>query len=212
MNQFVRRPVRSSGIPDVIFVLLIANGVMFAAQNLVDGADGFGPILQYLALWPIETGYRDFHFWQILSYGFLHGDFTHILFNMVMLWMFGRDLELTMGRERFLTYFLVCVVGAGIVQLVAGAYTGSFRPTIGASGGVFGVLLAYGMMFPNRTVMLLIPPVPMQAKYVVILAGVMQFFLGVSGADQGVAHFAHLGGMAFGFFLLRYWSRQGRRP
>lgn len=212
MNQ-IYRPQRSSGaIPDVIFTLIVLNGVIFAAQNLLDGFGTLnGPIGLNLALWPPGNGFVSFFPWQLLTYGFLHGSVTHILFNMFMLWMFGRELELVMGAKRFLIYYLVCVVGAGVVQLIVAAYEGGGYATIGASGGVFGVLLAFGMTFPNRMILLLIPPIPMKAKYLVVLAGVFELFVGVSGRSPGIAHFAHLGGMLFGFLLLRYWSRPARR-
>jgi len=193
-----------SAIPTVVFGLLIANGLMFAAQNML-------PIVNaYLPLYPLDSGY--FLPFQLLTYGFLHGDVTHIFFNMFGLWMFGSDIERLMGSKRFLIYFLTCVVGAGIVQLVVGALaTGPYAVTVGASGGVFGILLAYGLAFPNRTVMLLFPPIPMKARTFVIVFGVFELFMGVSGRAPGIANFAHLGGMAFGFALLRYWRRP-RRP
>ena len=127
---------------------------------------------------------------------------------MFGLWMFGRDLERLMGPQRFLTYYMTCVIGAGIIQLIVVEFQGGVYPTLGASGGLFGILLAYGMAFPNRTVMLLFPPIPMKAKVFVIVYGVLELFLGVSGYAPGIAHFAHLGGMLFGFLLLRHWSRR----
>lgn len=214
MSQYLnpRRSTTSGAIPDVIFILLIINGVMFAAQNLLDGPGNIlGPVGAYLALWPLERGYADFYPWQLLTYGFLHGNITHILFNMLMLWMFGRELEMLMGPRRFLTYYLVCVVGAGIVQLIVAAWQGGGYATIGASGGVYGLLLAFGMTFPNRVVVLLIPPIPMKAKYMVVLWGLMGLYFGISGGAPGIAHFAHLGGMLFGFLLLQYWKRRPRR-
>lgn len=213
MNQYQqpRRGVGGGAIPDVIFVLVIANGLLFAAQNMFDGAYSVaGPIGRNFALWPPGNGLVDFYPWQLVTYGFLHGNFTHILFNMFMLWMFGRELELLMGAKRFLTYYLVCVTGAGLVQIVVALIQGGVYPTIGASGGVFGILLAFGMAFPNRMILLLIPPIPMKAKYLVVLAGVMELFIGVSGAAPGIANFAHLGGMVFGFGLLMYWKHKHR--
>ncbi len=214
MNQRYqpRRPAGSGAIPDVIFILLIVNGAVFAAQNLLDGPGIVsGPVGTYFALWPWGSGFRDFYPWQLVTYGFLHGNITHILLNMVMLWMFGRELELLMGQQRFLTYYLVCVAGAGLVQLIVAGAQGGQYATVGASGGVFGVLLAYGMAFPNRMILLLIPPIPMKAKYLVILAGLMQLYYGISGREPGIANFAHLGGMLFGFLLLMYWKRNARR-
>jgi membrane associated rhomboid family serine protease len=119
--------------------------------------------------------------------------------------MFGSDLERVMGPKRFLIYFLTCVVGAGVVQLIVAAVVAGDYPTVGASGGVFGILLAFGMVFPNRTVVLLIPPIPMKAKHMVILFGALAVFFGFSGMAPGIAHFAHLGGMVFGYLLLRRW-------
>jgi membrane associated rhomboid family serine protease len=106
---------------------------------------------------------------------------------------------------------MACVVGAGIVQLIVAAMQGGLYPTVGASGGVFGILLAYGMSFPNRMVMLIIPPIPMRAKYFVIMIGLFELYLGFSGRSPGVANFAHLGGMLFGFLLLKYWQKDRRR-
>ncbi len=123
-----------------------------------------------------------------------------------MLWMFGRELAIIMGAERFLFYYLTCVMGAGIIQLLIAGMQGLYYPTLGASGGVFGLLLAFGLAFPNRMVMLMFPPIPMKAKYLVILAGAMELYFGVSGSAPGIANFAHLGGMIFGFLLLKYWG------
>lgn len=151
--------------------------------------------------------------WQLLTYGFLHNtdNLTHILFNMFALWMFGRDLERIMGAQRFLTYYLTCVIGAGLVQLLVAGFTGVPTMTVGASGGVFGILLAFAMAFPNRIIMLIFPPIPMPAKYFVFFYGLLELYLGVSGSSPGVAHFAHLGGMFFGYLLLRYWRTQRGR-
>ena len=209
-------PLRPSAIPDVILVLLVVNGLLFAGQMLtMEPRLRLSRIDLLLALWPpVEGGIRGwpqnlpepgFGVWQLLTYGFLHGSLPHIAFNMFALWMFGRELEHSMGPRRFLTYYLVCVVGAGLVQLFIANWQGGFYPTVGASGGVFGILLAYGMAFPNRRVMLLIPPIPMKAKYFVILIGIFELYVGFSGRSPGIANFAHVGGMLFGFLLLRYW-------
>ncbi len=208
MNQYnyQYRPTRQTGIPNVILGLLVANGLTFALQQ-------FTPYTYLLALWPPNAPGSPIPFmpWQLLTYGFLHGDLVHIAFNMFALWMFGRELEVLMGSKRFLTYYLVCVVGAGLIQiLVAMLSSGPPVPTVGASGGVFGILLAYGLTFPNRMVMLVFPPIPMKAKYFVILIGLFELYLGFSGRSPGVANFAHLGGMLFGYLLLRYWRQ--RRP
>ncbi len=206
MNQTAYSRQPGSSIPNVIFALLIANGLVFALQQ-------FSPRFMFInfALWPAAEPGSPFMPWQILTYGFLHGNTTHILFNMFGLWMFGRDLEQFMGSQRFLVYFLVCVVGAGIVQLIVAGMQGGLYPTVGASGGVFGILLAYGLTFPNRIVVPLFPPIPMRAITFVFIYGLLELYLGVSGGSPGVANFAHLGGMLFGFLLLSYWRRGRRR-
>ena len=205
-NIYRRRPTDNSAIPNIIFGLLVANGLVFALQQW----NGDFLIVNF-ALWPVGTPL--FQPWQLLTYGFLHSPsyLAHIFWNMFGLWMFGRDLERMMGPKRFLTYYLTCVIGAGLVQLIVAGTQGGIYPTLGASGGVFGILLAFGMAFPNRMVMLLIPPIPMRAKYFVIGYGLLELYLGVSGTDSGVANFAHLGGMLFGFLLIQYWKKSAKR-
>ena len=198
-----RRP--HSGLPNVIFALLVANGLVFALQQM-----NVEFWFINFALWPATEPRSPFMPWQLLTYGFMHGNMTHIFFNMFGLWMFGRDLENLWGSQRFLLYFLVCVVGAGIVQLIVAAYQGGLYPTVGASGGVFGILLAYGLTFPNRIVVPLFPPIPMRAITFVFIFGLLELYFGVSGTAPGVANFAHLGGMLFGFVLLRYWAKKRR--
>ena len=202
--MYQRRRIDNSAIPTVIFFLLVANGLAFAAQQLQPNLMAY-----YFALWPLGSPRPEFQVWQLLTYGFLHGDMTHIFFNMFGLWMFGRDIERTLGTQRFAIYYLTCVIGAGIVQLVVALIQGGFYPTVGASGGVFGLLLAYALFFPDRTVMLLIPPIPMRAKYFVLFYGLLELYLGVSGRAPGVANFAHLGGMLFGYILLQKWRARG---
>jgi len=203
-----------TNLPPVTKALLIANGIAFALQLLL-GNESFPAFM----LWPLsDDSYNaygtafEFLPWQLLTYGFLHGSLMHLLFNMLALLMFGAPLEYTWGNKRFLTYYLVCVVGAGLCQLVVASWAvsqgGGAYPTIGASGGVFGLLLAFGMLFPHRRIMLLIPPIPMKARTFVILYGLIELYLGVTGTAPGVAHFAHLGGMLFGWLLIRYWRGQ----
>ena len=185
-----------SNIPPVTKALLIANGVVFVLQQLLGDAT-FAAFM----LWPLGGAMEPYGFsatflpWQLLTYGFLHGSFAHVGFNMLALLMFGAPLEYTWGNKRFLTYFLVCIAGAGLCQLAVGAWTmsqgGDAYATIGASGGVFGLLLAYGMLFPHHRVMLLIPPIPMKARTLVIVYGAIELFLGATGLQPGVAHFAH---------------------
>lgn len=190
--------------------LILINIGAYAASTM---AEQFTFI--YLALWPWHTsglrGVPPFEIWQLVSYGFLHGGLTHLLFNMFALFMFGSEIERVLGMQRYLIYYFVAVIGAAVAQLVVMAVTGSPPvPTVGASGAVFGILLAFGMAFPHRRIMLLIPPIPMPAWLFVTLYGLIELAMGVFGTQKGVAHFAHLGGMAAGFILLRYWrwSRQ----
>jgi membrane associated rhomboid family serine protease len=199
-----------NGLPPVTRALLIANVAIFIVQQLT-GNLLIGPF----ALWPFATpefrGAPGFGIWQLLTYGFLHGSLTHLFFNMFALYMFGGEIERLFGSRRFLVYFLTCVVGAAVAQLVVlSVMNRPPVPTVGASGGVFGLLLAYGLAFPQRKLMLLFPPIPMPAWLFVTLYGLLELYLGVSGSGQGVAHFAHLGGMAAGALLLVYWSRTRR--
>lgn len=204
--SYQRRPADDSAIPNVIFLLLIANGLIYAAQQVMPQL-----MFYYFPLWPLASSNPPFMPWQLVTYGFLHGNLAHIAFNMFGLWMFGRDIERAMGPRRFLTYYLTCVIGAGIVQLIVAVVQGGIYPTIGASGGVFGLLLAYALFFPNRMIVLLIPPIPMKAKYFVLFYGLLELYLGVSGRSPGVANFAHLGGMLFGYLLIYRWRTAGRR-
>ncbi len=199
-------------LPPVTQALLIGNVAVFLLQQLL-GDDTFAPFM----LWPLSdfdafSPGQNFQIWQLLTYGFLHGGFSHLLFNMLALYMFGGPLEQTWGNKRFLTYYLVCVAGAGLCQLLVGWWMvsngGDPYPTLGASGGVFGLLLAFGMLFPNQRVMLLFPPIPMKARTFVIVFGALELIMGFTGWQPGVAHFAHLGGMLFGWLLIRYWRGQ----
>ena len=160
-----------------------------------------------LALWPLESG--RFFPWQLISYGFLHGSFGHIFFNMFAVWMFGTVLEQTWGSQRFITYYVVCLLAAAVTQLGVQHFMGTYNPTIGASGAVFGLLLAFGVMYPNNRIMLIFLPVPIKAKWFVLIYAGVELFLGVQGLQPNVAHFAHLGGLFGGAALLWRW---GWRP
>jgi membrane associated rhomboid family serine protease len=160
-----------------------------------------------LALWPYGSGI--FTPWQLLTYSLLHGSFNHLFFNMFAVWMFGTPLERAWGSRRFISYYAVCVAGAGILQLIVQSFEGGIYPTIGASGGVFGLLLAYGVMWPNNKVMLILLPVPISAKWFVLIYGGVELLFGMTHTMPGIAHFAHLGGMIFGAGLLYKW---GWRP
>lgn len=185
--------------PPAIKNLLIINGLVFLAQ--------FTPITDwiltnYFALWPLESG--NFYPWQLVSYMFMHGSISHIFFNLFALWMFGLPLEQRFGTQRFMFYYFLTGIGAGLLQLFV-----SDSIVIGASGAVYGILLAFGMMYPNRYIYLLFPPIPMKAKYFVIFFGAIELFSGVIGLNTGVAHFAHLGGMVVGYILLKLWRIKG---
>lgn len=183
--------------PPAIKHLLIVNGLFFVALNTpIIGQF----IFKYGALWPLGSG--RFFPWQLVSYLFLHGGFAHIFFNLFALWMFGQAIENLWGTKRFAIYYFITGIGAGLLQLfIAGG-----APTIGASGAVFGILLAFGMMFPDRPIFLLLFPVPIKAKYFVAIFGALQLFNGVTSMNSGVAYFAHLGGMLFGYILIKYWQ------
>ncbi len=157
--------------------------------------------------------------WQIITHLFMHFDLMHILFNMYALWMFGTALEEYWGPKRFLIYYFVCGIGAAILYTGVRFYelegadivarcAANAVPVLGASGAVFGVLLGFGMLFPNTELMILFFPIPIKAKYFVIMYGAIELFSGLSNnPGDDVAHFAHLGGMIFGFILIKYWGK-----
>lgn len=184
-----------NAFPPGVKHLLIINGLFAFAQT----TPLVSPVMDtYLILYPMSSGL--FYPWQLVSYMFLHGGFGHLFFNLFALWMFGQQIEHVWGTRRFVSYYLLSGVGAAFIHLLV-----SGSPVIGASGGVFGILLAYGMMFPNRRILLLIPPVPIPAKFFVAGYGALELLNGLSASYSGVAHFAHLGGMVAGFLLIRYW-------
>ena len=192
-------------LPPATQALLLANVAIFFLGDLLDPG-----MVAPFALWPIGGGFWP---WQIVTYAFLHGGFNHLFFNMLGLWMFGSELEQIWGRNRFLIFYFASVIAAALTQLVVNALLGSQAPTIGASGGLFGLLLAFAMIFPNRIILLFFV-IPMKAKYLVGLYGLIELYQGVYVMNSGVAHFAHLGGMLGGLLTLRYWRGQapfGRR-
>ena len=186
--------------------LLLINVAVFCIDYFM------GPLFGRLfALWPIGGGFLP---WQVVTYAFMHGSLMHIFFNMFGLWMFGSELERVWGGKRYLQFYFASLLAAAAMQLLVTMLLGSPYPTVGASGALFGLLLAFGMMFPNRRIMLIFPPIPMKAKTFVIVFGGLELFFGVTGTQQGVAHFAHLGGMLGGYLMIRYWRGQppfGRR-
>jgi membrane associated rhomboid family serine protease len=188
-------------MPPITQALLMINTVAFFLDYLSGGILG-----RYLALWPLSSG--GFLPFQVVTYAFMHGSFGHLFFNMIGLWTFGAELERLWGPQRFMRFYAASVLSAAAAQLLVTWLLGSIYPTVGASGGLFGLLLAFGMLFPHRTVMLLIPPIPLKAKTLVMVYGGLELLLGVTGTQEGVAHFAHLGGMVGGFLMIRYWRGQ----
>ena len=232
-------------IPPVVKNLLIINGLLYLATILLQSQGIDLTELLGLHYWKSAGFYPH----QLVTYMFMHSssDFTHVLFNMFAVWMFGRVLEGVWGSKRFLIFYMVTGVGAGVIQLivahlrlmplisqlppedmnmilnegydliqsgknwigVGGTINGLINGvTVGASGAVFGILLAFGMLFPNTELMLLFPPIPIKAKWFVLGYGVLELYSGfANNPTDNVAHFAHLGGMLFGFFLIQYWKK-----
>ena len=229
------RPTSFRELPEIIKNLLIINGLLFLATISLEsyGID----LTQLLGLHQFQS--EDFMPHQLITHFFMHGNFTHLFFNMFALWMFGKILENVWGAKRFLIYYMITALGAAALHLAVSQYQiyelsnevpnlielakkglynpsneNSLRltqlvttPTVGASGAVFGILLAFGMLFPN-TLLYIYFAIPIKAKYFVMIYGALELYLGLSNnpADN-VAHFAHLGGMLFGYILLKYWQK-----
>ncbi len=225
-------------MPPVTKHLIIINAILWIATMLLKSR-GIN-LVEYLGLhfWKAS----DFHIYQFLTYMFMHDDsnfsngFMHIFFNMFALFMFGTLLEKVMGMKRYIMFYVVCGLGAGLAQEVVWQFTdGSITEdfvrfvdeqgtvvdtvtrkeffnmliTVGASGAVFGILLGFAMLFPNIPLYIMFIPVPVKAKWAVLGYALLELFFGVSGVMGSVAHFAHLGGMLFGFILLYYWKKKG---
>lgn len=185
-------------MPPITQKLIVINVLVFVATAFLGGN-----VASFLALWPIGPLFMP---WQVLTYAFVHAGLQHILFNMFGVYMFGSDLERVWGPRRFLTYYVTCALSAAVTQIFVMWLSAAYYPTVGASGAVFGLLLAYATVFPKRTIMLLFPPIPMRAPVFVAVYGALELVLGVTGTQAGVAHFAHLGGLAGGFLLMRSWK------
>lgn len=182
--------------------LLIINGLLFVITHFL--MPGLYP---HLALYyPFTEEFRPF---QLVTHMFMHANFTHLFFNMFALYMFGSALESYFGPKRFLFFYFFTGFGAVILYTLAQYLTGTQYPVVGASGAVFGLLAGFGTLFPNTRIMLLFPPIPLKAKYFVLIYAAIELFLGVSGRNTGVAHFAHLGGALFGYLLITYWRKRG---
>lgn len=203
-------------MPPVTMSLICVNGVMLIALWFCQrvGID----LNFFLGLHYWQAG--SFKIYQFVSYMFMHGGFSHFFFNMFALWMFGTVIERTWGAKRYLIYYFVCGLGAAVVQeIVWGigmspetlAYYGDYLITVGASGAIFGILLAFGMLYPNAPLFIMFIPIPIKAKWMVIGYGIMELFAGVSQTGDNVAHFAHLGGMIFGFLLIMYWRKRDKK-
>ena len=190
-------------MPSLTQSLIAANVVAFLLQQVM--GDGFTALF---ALWPLGSG--RFMPWQLATYAFLHGGLMHLAFNMYGLWMFGSELERVWGPRRMAIFYGVSVLAAAAAQLLVSTLIGNTAPTVGASGGLFGLLIGFAMLFPQRRILLLIPPIPMPAWVFVTLYGVIELTLGVTGSASGVAHFAHLGGLLGGWLVIRYW--RGKAP
>ncbi len=217
-------------IPIVTKNLLIVNFLAFVAQLILNPSN---PEQSVLADWGGLHFFMasDFHIHQFVTYMFLHGGWTHIFFNMFALWMFGVVVENVWGAKRFLFYYILCGIGAGLMQelaqyvnytienLAAYQYVNiggqqmttdayiNLWTTIGASGAVYGILLAFGMIFPNERIFIFPLPVPIKAKWFVCGYVAIELFMAMSSSGDGVAHMAHLGGMLFGFLMIRYWNK-----
>jgi membrane associated rhomboid family serine protease len=183
------------GVTPVIKKLMIIMGAIFLLQMVVSHHISF-----YLGLVPVLV-WNKYFLWQLATYIFLHGGITHLLFNLLALWMFGGELESYWGSKKFLQYFLFCGIGAGICTVIFTPY--QFIPVIGASGAIYGILLAFGWLFPNRLIYIyFLFPIP--AKYMVIIFGLIELFSSTEGTGGGVAHLTHLGGLLFGLLYMAY--------
>lgn len=190
--------------PSAVKNLIIANCLIFLATYLIPQVDSL--LGRYGQLFWI--GSPLFHSYQFVSYMFLHGSFSHLFFNMFALWMFGRTLEYELGTKRFLTYYFVCGIGAALFQMLVAWVFGEIGFTmLGASGATMGLLMAFGVMHPNNQIFVFPIPMPIKAKWFVVGYIILELFQGW-GVNDGIAHFAHIGGMLWGWALLYYWKNK----
>lgn len=212
----------SFDLPRITRALLIANVLVFLLQLLLQDSSSFalsGPF----ALWPLgqdiqgaladgSTVSAGFRIWQVVTYAFMHGSIMHLFSNMLALFMFGGRIERTLGEKQFVLYYFVCLVVAALCQLAFMYFfePGQMFPTIGASGAVFGILLAFGMFYPHEKLVMIPIPIPIPAWLFVGGYAAVELYLGVTGTQAGVAHFAHLGGLVGGYALIQYW--RGKLP
>ena len=192
--------------PPVVKNLIIINCLVALAVMLIQPIEMLAA--KYGALYWFSSPY--YHSYQFITYMFIHAGWDHLFFNIFALLMFGRELEYALGSKRFLTYYIICGIGAALVQMLVAGLTGEYYiQLVGASGAVMGLLLAFGVLWPNSIIMLIFPPIPLKAKWFVIIYAVIELLLGATGRNPGVAHFAHIGGMLWGWALLYYWRKKG---
>lgn len=193
-----------SNIPPVTRNILIAIVVMFIMQQLIPmmvGINGAYFIARYFPLHPLSGDY--FYPWQLITYALLHGNFFHLFFNAFAIWMFGSQIERHWGEKRYSLFVVVCIIGSALAHIIF-----SPVPAIGISGAVYGLLIAYGMMWPNHTIMLVLPPIPIKAKYFVMIIAAIALFSSINPKGDNIAHIAHLGGAVTGFLLIQFWRKK----
>jgi len=209
------RYTRPDSLPPIVKNLIFINALFFLATAFLfrdkvslPGAEEEG-LMGVFGLWPIDS--ENFRPYQIFTHMFTHANFTHIFFNMFTLWMFGRILESVWGPKKFLLFYFVCGIGAAAVHLGVQYLTGGFSFAVGASGAVMGVLVGFAYLFPNTELMLLFPPIPIKAKWLIIFLIAFDLFGGLGRTGSGIAHWAHLGGAATGFILVYFWNRTNKK-
>lgn len=204
MSEF--RYHRPSTFPPIVKNLIIVNVLVFITQTILD-AQYF--ITMKIALWPVNT--ELFKPYQIFTHMFAHGGWSHLLFNMFGLWMFGRVLENVWGPKRFLFFYLVCGLGAAAAHLAMQYMQGGYGPAVGASGAIMGIFAAFAYLFPNTELFIMFIPIPIKAKWAVLGFTAFDLFSGVANTGDNIAHFAHLGGALTGFILVLIWNKTNRK-
>lgn len=196
---------RYGQLPPATINLIIVNAILFLATLINQDF-----MIRTFAMFPPESPL--FRWWQIITHMFMHGGFWHILFNMYTLFLFGMVVERTIGTKKFLVYYFLCGLGAAALHIGVQSLSGAslYVPTLGASGAVYGVLLAYAYLFPDNKLTLLFPPVTLSAKWMVLIFLAIELITGITGTAEGVAHFAHLGGALMGWLLMVWWRKSHR--
>jgi len=186
----------------IVLNLIIINALMFFVQMVFDGSEE--KITRFIALWPYRSGF--FEPYQMVTHMFAHGGLGHILFNMFALWSFGSTLEKVWGPKRFLIFYMLCGLAAGVAQIFF-----SNSPAVGASGAIMGLLAAFGYLFPNTELLVFPFPFPVKAKYFIAVIAAIDLFGGVYSTGSNIAHFAHLGGLIMGFILVIIWNKTNKQ-